>query len=162
MKAHSTIVQMMAAITDPVVIERCYQIFAAKRALLASAEETRKFQHCVMEPKPVQKRYTEQGEASPGYKLLPSFAEASRYMGKNGKFVLRLHGVPAPVTSEGFRNGQLFALRNAGYERSSVKLLSYLSGIPSHRNAIIHNKHLESVFRFQCGCINDCCCSARN
>lgn len=139
-------IAMLTAINEPQAIERAYQIFAAKRELLArQAEETE-----VSHPQQV------------GYKLYPSYEETIRYMRKNGKFVLRMHGIPVPVSTEGFRNGQLFELQQAGAERSSVVLISNPTGVPTWRKAIIHNKHLESVFWFKCGCIGDCCCSARN
>lgn len=167
MKSQSTIVQMMAAITDPVIIERCYQIFAAKRALLAcNAEKTATFAHSYMEPRPVRKSYAqfrkEQEEARVNklgqhtYKLAPSLMDVMQYKGRNGEFVLLLCNATAAMRNTGFTNGTLFKMASVGYERSQVEQLS------TRRLAIVKNAHLRSVFRFDCGCINDCCCSARN
>lgn len=153
MKYHSTIIQMMTSITDPVIIERCYQIFAAKRDLLA---------HSYMEPVKLSKiEVMVEHPQDAGYKLAPSLYDVMLYQGAPGKFMLRLTGMPK-VCTEGFHNGQLFRMRKAGFERSHVQLVSAATGIThAYRKAIIHNKHLESVFRFDCGCINKCICPSK-
>ena len=47
----NTFIKMLASVTDPVTIERYYQIFAAKRELLTPPKPA--FKHSVMEPRPV-------------------------------------------------------------------------------------------------------------
>lgn len=166
-----TFIKMLAAVTDPAAIERGYQIMAAKRYLLArKAEKTTTSAHSYTEPRPLETKCpdmvdlyhvtaapkpadnTEAGE----YKLAPSSQEVLRYNGKSGKFVLRLRCATADMIRCGFYTGQVFEMVSVGYQRSKVRSLN------RNKMAIVKNQYLESVFRFNCGCTGECCCSARN
>lgn len=166
-----TFIKMLAAVTNPVAIERGYQIFAAKRDLLnRQAEKTTTFAHSYMEPRPLETKCpdmvdlhhvttkskpadnTEAGE----YKLAPSLDDVRRYRLCGGKFVLRLRCATSDMVRCGFYTGQVFEMMSVGYQRSKVRSLN------RSKMAIINNKYLESVFLFNCGCTVECCCSARN
>lgn len=166
----NTFIKMLAAITDPVAIERGYQIFAAKRDLLArNAEETTTFAHSYMEPRPLETKCPDMVDlhhvttapkpadtAAGEYKLAPSLDDVRRYRLCGGKFVLRLRCVTADMIRCGFYTGQVFEMVSVGYQRSKVRSLN------RSKMAIVKNQYLESVFRFNCGCTVECCCSARN
>lgn len=53
-----TFIDMLVAIKDPVAIEKAYNILAAKREMLL-VDAKQKFQHSVMEPKPIQPTYSQ-------------------------------------------------------------------------------------------------------
>lgn len=164
-------IKMLSAVTNPVAIERGYQIFAAKRDLLArQSEKTVKFAHSYMEPRPLETKCPDMVDlhhvtttAKPAdtavageYKLIPSFADYLKYDTTKGQFVLRLRNVTPAMVESGFYRNQCFKLITAGYERSHVRKVN------SHKKAIVKNQYLESAFRFHCGCFDECCCSARN
>lgn len=153
----NTFIKMLVAITDPVAIERGYQILSAKRDLLdCHSGEAETSTHSYMEPKTL-KRMTSMANpadtaAVVNHKLAPSLKDTMLYDSRKGAFMLRLRGVTGGMVQSGFSNGDLFKLVSMGYERSQVRSFG------QNKPAIIKNQYLESVFRFNCGCINHCMC----
>lgn len=113
----NTFIQMMVSITDPVAIERGYQLLAAKRELLNANT----------------------GESSE-FKMAPSFYEAQMTAYTKGEWLLELQNATPQMHTLGFINGSHWRLLGAGYEYSAVQALN------TGKKARIRNKYLKSVF----------------
>ena len=145
----NTFTQMMAAVNDPVAIERGYQILSAKRDLIArQKEKTRDFAHTYMEPRPlVETRCPDmaelarvKAESAGSFKLMPSFDEACMTASTKGEWLLEMHSGTAAMHELGFIDGSHWRLLGTGYEYSSV------ANVKNGRKARIRNKYLKSVF----------------
>lgn len=128
---NQTFIDMLVAIKDPVAIEKAYNIMAAKRELLVGAAGKgvgkSKFQHTVMEPRPVPKTYSMT-------RIRELEAEEQK-----GDQLIRLKNTTKAMRRNGFHDGMVFKFfRNTPSGKVEVR------HVRSGRHAIVDARFLES------------------
>ncbi|MGL5643164.1 MAG: hypothetical protein ACRCW3_00060 [Metamycoplasmataceae bacterium] len=129
---NQTFIDMLVAIKDPVAIEKAYNIMAAKRELL-KADATPKFQHTFMEPRPVEKTYSQ---------VRLEQEEALRK--PEGKSLLRLVNPTMRMERAGFHADMVFEFIKMGDFRVICK------HVRSGRIALLPPANVETFYKKPC------------
>lgn len=131
-----TFIDMLVAIKDPAAIEKAYNILAAKRELL-KVEDKPAFQHTSMEPRPIEKTYSQ---------VRLEHEQEKERMRSNGIMAgdyVEIKGATPAMQRNGFSNGQQFRVirKNRDLPDSHVIAKSRETG----NFASINVAHLERV-----------------